>query len=65
MKSPCKDCLDRHQSCHSECGRYMEFCELNREINEKKEGLRRIQNYVVESVHKTKKTRKIKRRKKW
>lgn len=27
MKSPCKDCPDRHLNCHSECTRYLRWKE--------------------------------------
>ena len=25
IKSPCKNCEDRHLGCHSECGKYIMF----------------------------------------
>lgn len=36
MKAPCKDCLDRHQGCHSECEKYIAFRKERDELNELK-----------------------------
>lgn len=33
-KAPCKDCPDRHQGCHSECEKYLEFRKERDELNE-------------------------------
>lgn len=31
MKSPCYNCPDRHQGCHSECEKYKEYRAKNEE----------------------------------
>lgn len=37
ITSPCKDCPDRHPSCHSSCPKYITF---RRELDEKNAAIR-------------------------
>ena len=34
--APCRDCTDRHATCHSDCERYKEWQKVNDEYNERK-----------------------------
>ena len=34
MKAPCKDCPDRHELCHMECERYLEYRKERDRMNE-------------------------------
>ena len=33
--SPCKDCIERHRNCHSECNKYNSFTQERKEIHDK------------------------------
>lgn len=33
--APCRDCTDRHATCHSDCERYKEWQKVNEEYNAK------------------------------
>ena len=32
--APCKDCNDRHETCHSSCSKYQEYLDYKNYINE-------------------------------
>lgn len=36
MKAPCKDCPNRHPSCHAECEDYIAFDNYNKERREER-----------------------------
>ena len=36
MRSPCKNCSERHYACHSSCERYIAFTEWNRKVYKKR-----------------------------
>lgn len=40
LTGPCKDCTERHLSCHSDCERYLSYVKekdaVNKQIREKK-----------------------------
>jgi hypothetical protein len=53
--SPCKDCPDRHEKCHSACEKYLEYRKQIDEINKKRAQAQEAISYVKTQVIKTKK----------
>lgn len=35
MTTPCKECPNRHVSCHTDCEQYREFAEQKRQANKR------------------------------
>ena len=58
-ESPCKNCTERSQNCHTYCGRYQVFRQdsdaLNAKINANKAKLQEKDSYILQSVQKTRK----------
>lgn len=57
MKSPCKNCEERHPLCHDKCKRYKEFRsalnEKNDEIRSIKQKQRLINSYQKDAIERT------------
>ena len=55
VKSPCKDCKDRHEKCHTTCELYLEYREKlmqEREKRFKEDGLEKaIKNMNYSSIN--------------
>jgi hypothetical protein len=43
-KAPCKDCVDRHQLCHSTCEKYLAFKKEAEELKQKIIEARRLED---------------------
>ena len=58
MKTPCYNCADRHENCHSDCKRYKEYHsvmeEKKRVRNENKGIFEDANGYQIGSIAKTK-----------
>lgn len=48
IKVPCKNCSDRHMSCHSTCEKYLKFKKQNDEIREIKKRVNQISSDIIE-----------------
>lgn len=35
-RAPCKNCIERHAGCHSQCEKYIEFARVSEEIRQKR-----------------------------
>lgn len=62
MTTPCKDCPNRHETCHVDCEPYHEFAKLRREQNKRPYDLARevLFNGIAKANHR--KQRKVKMR---
>ena len=54
MKSPCMDCVDRHNLCHMECEKYREFRGTLDELNRKKAKENLLRVSLIERIIGTK-----------
>jgi hypothetical protein len=50
--SPCYQCAERHELCHSDCERYKEYQILLKEQNEQSRQYIELDSYVVASIRK-------------
>lgn len=50
---PCFQCEQRHELCHSECGRYAEYRIQRDTVNKARLDEHRLEEYFVGSVQKT------------
>lgn len=55
MASPCLDCQERTDKCHSTCKRYAEYRERTRK---EKPRYSPADEYIIKSIYKTKKKRR-------
>lgn len=47
MIAPCKDCTERHAACHSECGKYQQYTENRKALNEWQRDMARIEGVIA------------------
>lgn len=61
MNAPCKGCKEREMGCHSKCERYAQFKENDAKYKNVDQQIARsaIQGFVVDSVERVKRQRKI------
>ena len=61
MDCPCRNCNDRHVSCHSDCDKYIEW---RTQLNAVNEQVRRARGafYMCEKVHNESVRRALKRK---
>lgn len=45
MKTPCKDCKDRHAECHATCEKYKRFVEKRDEVYEKRKNYWNLEGF--------------------
>ena len=60
VKTPCKDCEERHPLCHAECERYMAYKAEAAEIKKKKNEFGRLLDTLNEGEHRRMSTRRRK-----
>lgn len=59
-ESPCRDCEERRENCHSECEKYIEYTEERKQYNEFVKQ-NRIKEYVGSITDRTRFKRRIDR----
>lgn len=61
MNAPCKDCIEREMGCHSKCERYARFKENDAKRKSRSQQIAKaaIQGFVVDSIERVKRQRKI------
>ena len=52
MTTPCKNCKDRHQGCHSECEAYKELDEANEKARQENFKNNEILGFILKSKEK-------------
>lgn len=62
MKTPCRGCTSRHERCHIECEKYIEFRERLAEANKKRDRDRMLDDHAIEkSIKSAKAAQRLKK----
>lgn len=58
MQAPCKDCPERHMTCHERCEKYLAYRQERDACNQRRALERRDENISIESALRRKKSRR-------
>lgn len=58
MNAPCKNCPDRHVTCHDACGKYQAYKNHRQMVSDARQRFNFIDNYFSDAVKKAEKLRR-------